>query len=115
MSAATGPVVQAWRTDTFRRLTKRLADRDLVLDVDERAQHWLADRGYDPEFGARPVKRLLQRTILEPLSRAILAGQFGRGDIVRVIVSDDGESLEIANDPAMRSASRAPIGAPRIG
>jgi ATP-dependent Clp protease ATP-binding subunit ClpB len=87
------------------RLAKRLSGRDLILDVDERAQRWLAERGYDPEFGARPLKRMLQRTILEPLSRAILAGQFGRGDTVRVVVRPDGEGLELVGDQAMRSAS----------
>jgi ATP-dependent Clp protease ATP-binding subunit ClpB len=87
------------------RLAKRLRDRELILEVDEPAQQWLADRGYDPEFGARPLKRLLQRTILEPLSRAILAGQFGRGDTVRMVVRPDGEGLQLMTDEAMRSAS----------
>jgi len=87
------------------RLGKRLSDRDLVLAVDEPAQAWLADRGYEPEFGARPLKRLLQKTILEPLSRAILAGQFGHGETVRVKVRPDGEGLVLSGDEAMRSAS----------
>ncbi|MFV8752574.1 ATP-dependent Clp protease ATP-binding subunit [Nannocystaceae bacterium ST9] len=88
----------------LQRLDKRLGDRDLTLAVDDRARLWLADRGYEPEFGARPLKRLLQKAILEPLSRAILAGQFGRGDTVRVVVRPDGEGLELASDEAMRSA-----------
>jgi ATP-dependent Clp protease ATP-binding subunit ClpB len=87
------------------RVAKRLRDRDLALDVDERAQRWLADHGYEPEFGARPLKRLLQKTILEPLSRAILAGDFGAGDTVRVVVRPDGEGVQLVRAEAMRSAS----------
>jgi ATP-dependent Clp protease ATP-binding subunit ClpB len=72
----------------LQRLQQRVADRDLHLEVGERAQEWLAERGYDPDFGARPLKRLLTQTILDPLSRGILAGEFPPG--TRVLADLDG-------------------------
>ena len=79
----------------LRRVGKRLADRELVLEVSDEAKRWLADHGYEPEFGARPLKRLLQQRILEPLSKAILAGDFGRGDTVLVNLAPGGEGLVV--------------------
>ena len=75
----------------LRRIDKRIAERELELDVSEDAKKWLAETGYDPDFGARPLKRLLQRTILEPLSERILAGEYGPG--ARVLVRLDGDAL----------------------
>jgi ATP-dependent Clp protease ATP-binding subunit ClpB len=77
----------------LRRIAKRLADRELTLEVSDAAKQWLAERGYEPEFGARPLKRLLQQRILEPLSRAILAGEFGAGDTVLVNLDPKCEAL----------------------
>ena len=68
----------------LRRVAARLKERELHLKVDDAAKAWIADAGYEPEFGARPLKRLLQRHILEPLSRSILAGEFHSGDTVAV-------------------------------
>ena len=79
----------------LRRLGRRLAARELSLEVDEAAKRWLADRGYEPEFGARPLKRLLQARILEPLSRGILAGDFGGGDQVHVTHDASTDTLRI--------------------
>jgi ATP-dependent Clp protease ATP-binding subunit ClpB len=77
----------------LRRLAKRLADRELGLEVSEDAKKWLAEHGYEPEFGARPLKRLLQKRILEPLSKGILAGDFGHGDTV--VVNREGDGLVV--------------------
>ncbi|PRP92364.1 Chaperone protein ClpB 1 [Enhygromyxa salina] len=79
----------------LRRLAKRLAERELELELSNSAKAWLAERGYEPEYGARPLKRLLQQRILEPLSRAILAGEFGRGDTVVVDADPNGEGLVV--------------------
>ncbi len=79
----------------LRRVGKRLADRELTLEVSDEAKKWLADHGYEPEFGARPLKRLLQKRILEPLSRAILAGDFGPGDTVMVKLDPSGDGLVV--------------------
>ena len=74
----------------LRRTEKLLASRELRLDLTDRAKDWLAETGYDPQFGARPLKRALQRELMEPLSKAILAGDFGPGAVVRVDKGKDG-------------------------
>jgi len=89
----------------LRRLGKRLAERELVLEVDDGAKQWLAERGYEPEFGARPLKRLLQKRILEPLSRAILAGEFAAGDTVLVQADPGGDGLTVEGKPAPEQAA----------
>ncbi len=70
----------------LRGLEKRLAERRLKLEVTEAARAWLAHRGYDPVFGARPLKRLIQRQINDPLALALLEGRYEDGDIVIVDV-----------------------------
>jgi ATP-dependent Clp protease ATP-binding subunit ClpB len=68
----------------LRDLDRRLAERRLVLDVTPEAKAWLARRGYDPAFGARPLKRLIQREIADPLALALLEGRYSDGDTVTV-------------------------------
>ncbi len=77
------------------RLARRLSDRRLELAVTPSARGWLAERGYDPVYGARPLRRLMQRQIDDQLARAILAGDVRDGDTVRVDVADDGEALVV--------------------
>ena len=71
-------------------LRHRLAERRLVLDVTPAASALLAHEGYDPAFGARPLKRVIQRRIQNPLALAVLEGKFGDGDRLRVVRSADG-------------------------
>jgi ATP-dependent Clp protease ATP-binding subunit ClpB len=71
------------------RLEKRLAQQNLTLDVDNRAKQLLAKEGYDPQFGARPLKRAVQEHLLNPLSMKILEGNFKAGDKIKVTVKDD--------------------------
>ncbi|HEX9048510.1 MAG TPA: AAA family ATPase [Verrucomicrobiae bacterium] len=73
------------------RLEKRLAQQNLTLDVDAGAKRMLAKEGYDPQFGARPLKRAVQEQLLNPLSMKLLEGEFKPGD--RIKVSADGDSL----------------------
>jgi ATP-dependent Clp protease ATP-binding subunit ClpB len=68
----------------LRFLEKRMADRRLTLVVTDEAKAWLAHRGYDPAFGARPLKRLIQREISDPLALALLEGKYTDGDTVTV-------------------------------
>ncbi|MBT2502650.1 ATP-dependent Clp protease ATP-binding subunit [Curtobacterium sp. ISL-83] len=75
------------------RLAKRLSDRRLELAVTPSARSWLAERGYDPTYGARPLRRLMQRQIDDQLARSILAGDVRDGDTVRVDVADGGDAL----------------------
>jgi ATP-dependent Clp protease ATP-binding subunit ClpB len=72
-------------------LAKRLAERKIGLDVTKEAQELLADRGFDPVYGARPLKRTIQRDVQNPLAMKILAGEFGEGDAVRIGVDKAGE------------------------
>ena len=74
-------------------LRERLATRRLSLEVTDEALAQLAAKGYDPVFGARPLKRLLQREITDPLSMALLEGRFTEGDTVRVGAGEDGVVL----------------------
>jgi ATP-dependent Clp protease ATP-binding subunit ClpB len=84
------------------RLTTRLEGRRLELAVTPDARRWLAERGYDPTYGARPLRRLMQREIDDKLARALLSGDIRDGDIVRVGIADDGETLTVERfDPAL--------------
>ncbi|SQB95838.1 ATP-dependent chaperone ClpB [Corynebacterium xerosis] len=81
------------------QLAARLSARRLVLDVDDAAMDWLAERGYDPAYGARPLRRLVQKAIGDELAKRLLAGDVRDGDRVLVRVSEDGESLVITGEP----------------
>ncbi len=76
-------------------LQKRLAARRLTLIVDDAAKVWLAERGYDPAYGARPLRRLVQQAIGDQLAKKLLAGDVRDGDAVLVGVAEDGESLSV--------------------
>ncbi len=67
-----------------RRLEALLADRKINLDLDDTARAWLADAGYDPVYGARPLRRVIQRSIQNELANLILAGSVSEGDVVQV-------------------------------
>jgi ATP-dependent Clp protease ATP-binding subunit ClpB len=71
------------------RLATRLADRRLTLDLTPAAKAWLADRGYDPAYGARPLRRLIAKAIGDELARRLLAGELGDGDTVKVDAEGD--------------------------
>jgi ATP-dependent Clp protease ATP-binding subunit ClpB len=70
------------------RLRQRLAARRIVLDVTPAAAHALAAEGFDPAFGARPLKRVIQRRLEDPLALAVLQGVFKDGDTIHVDVTD---------------------------
>ena len=74
-------------------LAKRLAARRLTLEVSSPAKMWLAARGYDPLYGARPLRRLIQQAIGDQLAKLLLAGDVHDGDVVSVNVSPDGDHL----------------------
>ncbi|UOA13674.1 MULTISPECIES: ATP-dependent chaperone ClpB [Sulfitobacter] len=77
-------------TIQMARLLKRLAGRKITLDLDDAARKWLGDEGYDPVFGARPLKRVIQRTVQDPLAEMLLAGDVKDGDTVTVRAGADG-------------------------
>ncbi|HNV14336.1 MAG TPA: AAA family ATPase, partial [Dermatophilaceae bacterium] len=76
-----------------RALSARLADRRITLEVTEAAKEWLAVTGYDPAYGARPLRRLVQREIGDRLARALLAGEVRDGSTVTVDRDDEADSL----------------------
>ena len=71
-------------TIQFARLSARLAERGVTLHLSGAAATWLAARGYDPQFGARPLQRVIQNAVQNPLAEALLEGRFGEGDLVEV-------------------------------
>ena len=75
-------------------LRKRLAERDIQIEFDEAALDWLARVGFDPVYGARPLKRAIQQYVENVLARDILAGKIGDGDSIRVSVGEDGLKFE---------------------
>ena len=88
------------------RLSRLLADRQITIDLDGEAKKWLAARGYDPIYGARPLKRLIQRELQDPLARLILEGRVKDGETVNVSAEDG--MLEIGGMPtAMVKGERA--------
>ena len=79
----------------INELARRLAARRLTLHVSDAARLWLAERGYDPAYGARPLRRLIQQAVGDALARKLLAGDIHDGDEVNVDVADGGEKLDI--------------------
>jgi ATP-dependent Clp protease ATP-binding subunit ClpB len=69
----------------LQRLDKRLAQQQLSLELDRSAKHLLAKEGFDPQFGARPLKRAIQDLVLDPLASALLTGEFKPGDRIRAV------------------------------
>ncbi len=82
------------------RLSARLHERRLELGVTPDARAWLAERGYDPLYGARPLRRLMQHEIDDRLARALLSGDIRDGDTVVVGLAPDGESLTVSRADA---------------
>jgi ATP-dependent Clp protease ATP-binding subunit ClpB len=74
----------------FGRLQALLKDRDIALELTPKAREWLANEGYDPAYGARPLRRVIQREVQDALAEDILGGQVSDGERVVVDASEDG-------------------------
>jgi ATP-dependent Clp protease ATP-binding subunit ClpB len=86
------------------RLRERLADRGISIELTDEAKEALAEAGWDPTFGARPLKRAIQRLLENPLALRLLEGEFGDGDMVRVDAHDGElvfERAEVAETAAV--------------
>ena len=83
------------------------AEREVRLEVTPEARRILADAGYDPAFGARPLKRAIQRLLSDPLALAFLEGGFEDGDAIQVEAAPDGESLVFERVGAREAARPA--------
>jgi ATP-dependent Clp protease ATP-binding subunit ClpB len=77
-------------TIQLARVETLLADRRITLSVDGSAQHWLAERGYDPVYGARPLRRVIQKELMDLVAKKLLAGEIADGSVVDVHAGDDG-------------------------
>jgi ATP-dependent Clp protease ATP-binding subunit ClpB len=76
------------------RLARLLEERKITIDLDPKGRQWLADRGYDPAYGARPLKRVIQKSVQDPLAERILAGRTHDGETVAISADDEGLSID---------------------
>ena len=74
----------------MQRVEKLLAARRMSITLDAAASHWIAERGYDPVYGARPLKRVIQKELIDPIAKRLLAGDFQDGSVIEVGAADDG-------------------------
>ena len=72
----------------LKRLESLLTERKMTIELDDRARTWLANAGYDPVYGARPLKRVIQRELQNPLAGLILEGRIRSGEKIRITVKD---------------------------
>jgi ATP-dependent Clp protease ATP-binding subunit ClpB len=86
----------------MKRLAKLLADRKLTIELDDKAKDWLGAKGYDPAYGARPLKRVIQKYVQDPLAELILQGKLHEGETVKITADKDG--LIINGEAAKRAA-----------
>jgi len=91
------------------RLSRLLADRKITISLDDKARAWLGNAGYDPVYGARPLKRMIQRRLQDPLAQMILEGKVGEGASVKVGASKtgltiNGQEFAAANDELVDAA-----------
>jgi ATP-dependent Clp protease ATP-binding subunit ClpB len=92
------------------RLAKLLEDRKIVLELEPGARDWLAEKGWDPAYGARPLKRVIQRYVQDPLAEMILAGEVKDGDRVKIAagfggLTFNGKAAASAGDDAFENVS----------
>ncbi|MFL4976243.1 MAG: ATP-dependent chaperone ClpB, partial [Microvirga sp.] len=92
----------------MKRLQKLLDDRKITLNLSDEARAWIADKGYDPAYGARPLKRVIQKYVQDPLAELILAGEIKDGETVPVRLGPGG--LAIGEVPVEKKPKRAPEG-----
>jgi len=74
----------------MERLQKLLDERKITIVLDAKARDWLADKGYDPAYGARPLKRVIQRSVQDPLAELLLSGRIKDGEKVKITAGRDG-------------------------
>jgi ATP-dependent Clp protease ATP-binding subunit ClpA len=88
-------------------LEAKLSSNNVTLELDDAARNWIAERGYDPKMGARPMARVIQEHIKRPLAEELLFGKLSEGGHVRIGVGDDGE-LELKAEPARKELAHMP-------
>ncbi len=88
-------------------LEAKLGNNAVTLELDDEARAWIAERGYDPKMGARPMARIIQEHIKRPLAEELLFGSLEDGGHVRITVNDDGE-LELVSEPVLKELEHLP-------
>lgn len=99
----------------LKKVKKNLARQELKIELDESALEYLADLGYDPQFGARPLKRVIQKELVNELSKQVLSGAFAAGDIIYVgtgpkgltFSEEKGKSSKVESKPKSRSGAKS--------
>src|SRR3954447_17892927 len=86
----------------MKRLVKLLEDRKITIALDAKARDWLAEKGYDPAYGARPLKRAIQKAVQDPLAELILSGKVKDGE--HVAVSADNKGVTFNGEVAQQAA-----------
>ncbi len=89
----------------MRKVKKMLGKQEIQIELTEKAKDFLADLGYDPQFGARPMKRVLQKELVNELSKQILSGAFGPGDTIHV--DADKEGLVFTENPLEENETKS--------
>jgi ATP-dependent Clp protease ATP-binding subunit ClpC len=92
----------------MHELVKRMATLDISIHLSKQAREFLVDKGYDPAFGARPLKRALQKYIEDSIAEEILRNKFGQGSIIRVKLNPKTESLKFIEGNKSRKIKKAP-------
>jgi len=101
------PEIIAMVVDKFvMQLDAQLSDRNVSIELDESARAWLADKGYDRHFGARPLGRVIQEHIKTPLADELLFGKLTKGGLVRVSIKDDKPVFELKPDTPKKPAGK---------
>jgi ATP-dependent Clp protease ATP-binding subunit ClpA len=88
-------------------LEAKLGSNDVTLELDDPAREWIAERGYDPKMGARPMARVIQEHIKRPLAEELLFGSLADGGHVRITVGDDDE-LQLLAEPVLKELEHLP-------
>ncbi|MEM9684274.1 MAG: AAA family ATPase, partial [Pseudomonadota bacterium] len=105
--ASLAPEVVARVVDKFiMQLEEQLVDRNVVIELTPAARKWLVDRGYDQNFGARPLGRVIQDHIKKPLAEELLFGKLAKGGVVKVDIADDVPTFSYAEKVAERKKPR---------
>jgi ATP-dependent Clp protease ATP-binding subunit ClpB len=95
----------------FKRLSKLLEERKIELSLDAKGRQWLADKGYDSAYGARPLKRVIQKWVQDPLAQALLAGEVRDGQAVKVSAAHGRLTIDgkpVGGEPADATPAKSP-------
>jgi ATP-dependent Clp protease ATP-binding subunit ClpA len=88
-------------------LEAKLDSNDVTFELDDAARQWIAERGYDPKMGARPMARIIQEHIKRPLAEELLFGSLADGGHVRITVDKD-DTLKLDSEPALKELEHLP-------